>query len=340
MAIINTKQELIEKLDKEGISRDWYSFDGNADKIVSFDGEYVYYHGLKSRIKNDEHFYFMYCELAQYKENQEFYDSDKMMRPYSVEILTDDGGFLDRVCAHGEYELTKLSYADSSDERDDELLSQGYSFDRYVAYDGMSHYRKRVDSSAFSEMVIAFEKKNTQEEIEKYGEKYGLISSIQCTRLRYPIPQALREKIVAYIDRTAQQEIKEPELIQEIANYFTEAKLLQDELERLDEFQTCLSKALQEEVLRQQQLGIQEREALLEVYRSIARHFDKTSFGRGRLRDRSFSIKQRCLDEAEKVLGVSKESETSPHNTSSDNSGISILKSLWSRLKNFKHRPG
>lgn len=46
MAIINTKQELIEKLDKEGISRDWYSFDGNADKLVSFDGEYVYFHGL------------------------------------------------------------------------------------------------------------------------------------------------------------------------------------------------------------------------------------------------------------------------------------------------------
>lgn len=302
MAIINTKQELIEKLDKEGISRDWYSFDGNADKIVSFDGEYVYYHGLKSRIKNDEHFYFMYFELAQYKSNQEFYDSDKIMHAYSVEILTDDGGFLDRVCAHGEYELTKLRQM-SYDERDDELLSQGYYFEKYVAYDGNSHYRKRVDSSAFSEMVIEFGKKTTQEEMEKYGLKY----SIHSTSLRYPIPQGLREKIVAYIDRTAQQEIKEPELIQEIVNYFTEAKLLQDELERLDEYQTCLSKALQEEVLRQQQLGIQEREALLEVYRSISRHFEKTSFGRRRLGDRSFTMQNKCLDEAEKTLGVSKE---------------------------------
>lgn len=335
MAIINTKQELIEKLDKEGISRDWYSFDGNADKIVSFDGEYVYYHGLKSRIKNDEHYYFMYFELAKYKSNQEFYDSDKIMRAYSVEILTDDGGFLNRVCAHGKYELIKLRQS-YYDERDDELLSQGYSFDRYVAYDGTSYYHKRVDSSAFSEMVIEFEKKTTQEEIEKYGLKY----SIQSTSLRYPIPQALREKIVAYIDRTAQLEIKEPELIQEIANYFTEAKLLQDELERLDEYQTCLSKALQEEVLRQQQLGIQEREALLEVYRSIARHFEKTSFGWGRAEDRSFAIKERCLREAEETLGVSKKSETSPHNTFSANSCISILKILWSRLKNFKHRPG
>jgi len=301
MAIINTKQELIEKLDKEGISRDWYSFDGNADKIVSFDGEYVYYHGLKSRIKNDEHYYFMYFELAKYKSNQEFYDSDKIMCDYSVEILTDDGGFLNRVCAHGKYELIQLRRSDY-DERDDELLSQGYSFDRYVAYDGTSYYHKRVDSSAFSEMVIGFEKKTTQEEIEKYGLNY----SIQSTRLRYPIPQALREKIVAYIGRTAQLEIKEPELIQEIANYFTEAKLLQDELERLDEYQTCLSKALQEEVLRQQQLGIQKREALLEVYRSIARHFEKTSFGRRRVGDRSFAIEERCLREAEETLGVSK----------------------------------
>lgn len=301
MAIINTKQELIEKLDKEGISRDWYSFDGNADKIVSFDGEYVYFHGLKRRIEDDEHYYFMYFELAIYKSNQEFYDSDKIMGAYSVEILTDDGGFLNRVCAHGEYELIQLRRS-SYDERDDELLSQGYSFEKYVAYDGISYYRKRVDSSAFSEMVIEFEKKTTQEEIEKYGLNY----SIQSTSLRYPIPQALREKIVAYIDRTAQLEIKEPELIQEIANYFTEAKLLQDELERLDEYQTCLSKALQEEVLRQHQLGIQEREALLEVYRSIARHFEKTSFGRGRAADRQFAIRQRCLREAEKVLGVSK----------------------------------
>ncbi len=301
MAIINTKQELIEKLDKEGISRDWYSFDGDVNKLVSFDGEYVYFHGLKSRIEDDEHFYFMYYELAKYKSNQEFYDSDKIMRAYSVQILTDDGGFLDCVCTPGEYELIQLRQS-NYDERDDELLAQGYSFDRYVAYDGISYYRKRVDSSAFSEIVIEFEKKTTQEEMEKYGLNY----SMQSTSLLYPIPQALREKIIANIDRTAKLEIKDPELIQEIASYFTEAKLLQDELERLDDYQTCLSKALQEEVLRQQQLGIQEREALLQVFRSIAHHFEQTRFGRGRAGDRPFTLEKKCLRKAEKMLGVSK----------------------------------
>lgn len=272
------------------------------NKHVSFDGEYVYFHGLKSRIyEDDEHFYFMYYELATYKLYQEFYDSGKIMRPYSVRILTDDGGILKRVCAPGKYQLVQLSNC-NYDESDDELLSQGYSFDRYVAYDATSYYRKRVDSSVFSEMIINFDRKTTQEEMERYGLKY----SIHSTSLRYPIPQVLREKIVAYIDATSQLEIKEPELIWEIVNYFTEARLLQDELDRLDEYQTCLTKALQEEVLRQQQLGINEEESLLEVFRSVARHFEQTRFGRGYAEDRPSTMEKRCLRKAEKMLGVSK----------------------------------
>ena len=158
MALINTKKELIKKLNEEGIDKEWYSFDGNTDKPVSFDGEYVYYHSLKRKIEDGEHFYFMFYELSMYKQNYEFYNSDKCMRVKSIKIVTCDGGSLSAVRKPGEYELVKCSMS----EKDYGILSQGYEFQRYVPYEGISYYKKRWDESVFNELEIHFEIPNSR----------------------------------------------------------------------------------------------------------------------------------------------------------------------------------
>lgn len=250
MAIINTEQELIEKLDKEGIHRDWYSFDGNMDKPVSFDGEYVYYHGLKRKVESGEHYYFMFYELAEYKRLYEFYNSDSIMYVSNIKILITDGGHLKKVCAPGKYEMWQYSM----DKDDPKVLECGYKFEMYWQYDGIYCYRKYADASIFQEMEIHFGKKTTIEEI-----------------------------------------------------YFSEEQLLKDELSKLDEYQNILSSALQKEVLRQKQASNKDREALLEVYRSIVRGYEKETFGVVAGESRTYRLANKCLDEAGEKLGVGKE---------------------------------
>lgn len=153
------------------------------------------------------------------------------------------------------------------------------------------------------EIEIHFEKKTTMEEMEKYGLEY----SIHGSQMRYLIPDALREKIIKYIDKGGQLEIEDKCLIKEIADYFTEEQLMKDEISKLDEYQNVLSCTLQKEVLRQKQAGNKDREALLEVYRSIVTGYEKETFGVVAGESRPYRLANKCLDEAEEMLGVSKE---------------------------------
>lgn len=292
MAIIDTEEQLIEKLDKEGINREWYSFDGNTDKIVSFDGEYVYYHSLRRKIEDDEHYYFMFYELSKYARNYEFYNSDKKIQVTSITILTDDGATFETCIKPGIYRLT-TSYYGSKKEK-----LKGYIFDRYDQYGCYSCYHRDVDASIFKEMVIRFEKKTTMEEMQKYGLKYSLHGS----SLRYFIPEELRELIINYIDNNNSIFIKSRAIISKILEYFTEEKLQKDEIERLDEAQRILNEALQNEVHRQKKLGIKDNEGLLEVYRKKSNSIEVEYFGRGCSEDRFFRVEHKCIIDAEKLL--------------------------------------
>lgn len=105
------------------------------------------------------------------------------------------------------------------------------------------------------------------EEMQKYGLKYSLHGS----SLRYSIPEELRELIINYINKNNSTVIKSKSIISKILEYFTEEKLLRDEIERLE-------------------------------YRKISNSIEVEYFGRGCSEDRFFRVEHKCIDDAEKLL--------------------------------------
>lgn len=300
MAIIKTKEELVEKLNEYGISSEWYSFEYDNKKPVCLNGKLVH-HRLSSYSKEcqkSEEYDYMFHALVRYKKLMDFEQSKKLIHIYKIKVVCDEGQFHYKNKA-GKYVVQEIS----SYREDYKLKNKGYVYDHYDQYMGWHYYNKKTDDSIFQTLELKFKKRTTPEEKKIYGFEDGLNTGY----IAYPIPEILREKIIKYLDEyyhdNVDLEINDVQLIEEITTYFTEERILKDEECRLAAYNEILRNDLYNELLRQKLLRTKEEEHLLNAYRNSLHTMDKVFFCRGIASEtRPYLVEERCLKEAEELL--------------------------------------
>ena len=221
-----------------GINESWYSFTRDRSKPVSIEGDTVYY-GKSGKTIVSYQFQLWdvaFRELLRYKEEYEWEATGAPYRITSVkwESNADISSVLGNVMTFREIRF--------SEEPEQEMLDEGWTYDHYDRYMGHSVYYKSapvgsVMRGAF--IVFRFTKRTDRRDADTFGfEEGGYLHGVY----RYSVPQDLRTRIRSERDFRFgfSDELRET-LTERLAK-----NLIEDEFEDLRAFQAEHLKAVLE----------------------------------------------------------------------------------------------
>ena len=188
---IKTKEQFIEECKKAGIDAAWYAFVCDRSKPVSIDGDTVYY-GKSGETNVSYPFQLWdvaFRELRAYKEEYEWEATGASYRITSVKWESNAN-----VSATLGNTMTLRAFR-FSEEPEQEMLDEGWTYDHYDRYMGYSVYYKNEAASSVmrnASIVFRFTKRTDKRDADTFGFAEG--SYLHGT-YRYPVPRDLRTRI-------------------------------------------------------------------------------------------------------------------------------------------------
>ena len=226
---IKTKEQFLQECRMAAIPMDWYAFIRDRSKPVSMDGDTVYYGKSGKTIVSYpfQRWDIAFRELLSYKEEYEWEATGAPFRITSVEWESN----ADITAALGN--TMTIRACRFSEQPEQEMLDDGWTYDHYDHYMGYSVYHKTVANSSIMRnafIVFTFTKRTDKRDAATFGfeEDRYLRGSY-----RYPVPKDLRTRIVAERDVPVR-------LSAELCKTLTERlakNLLEDEFQDLRAFQ-------------------------------------------------------------------------------------------------------
>ena len=233
---IKTKEQFLDECSKAGIHEDWYAFTYDRSKPVSMDEDTVYY-GKSGETICAYPFHrwdIAFRELLSYKEECEW---EATGAPYRITSVKWESGA--NITASFGNTMTVREYR-FSEQPEQEMLDDGWVYDRYDRYLGCSVYHKTASASSVMRnafIVFRFTKRSDKRDEETFGFAEG---GYLCGAYRYPVPQDLRTRIKSERDFPVR-------ISAELCKTLTERlakNLIEDEFEDLRAFQEAHRKAL------------------------------------------------------------------------------------------------
>ncbi len=233
---IKTKEQFLDECRKAGINEDWYAFTCDRSKPVSIDEDTVYY-GRSGETIVSYPFHrwdIAFRELLIYKEEFEW---EATGAPYRITSVKWESN-ADITAAFGNT-MTIREYR-FSEQPEQEMLDDGWTYDHYDWYMGYSVYYKSVSAGSVmrtASIVFRFTKRTDKRDAETFGFAEG---SYLSGTYRYPVPQDLRDRIRSERDfRFRFSDELRATLTERLAK-----NLIEDEFEDLRAFQEAGRKAL------------------------------------------------------------------------------------------------
>ena len=233
---IKSEAQFVQECRNAGIPEDWYAFACDRTKPVSMDEDTVYY-GKSGKTLVSYPFQrwdIAFRELLAYKEEYEWEATGAPYRITSVECMTNT----DITAAFGN--VMTIRMCRFSEQPEQEMLDDGWTYDHYDHYMGYSVYHKTVPNSSVMRnacIVFTFTKRTDKRDADTFGFEEGRYLR---GSYRYPVPKDLRTRIVAERDFPVR-------ISEELCNTLTErlaGNLIEDEFEDLRTFQKDLQSAL------------------------------------------------------------------------------------------------
>ena len=233
---IKTKEQFLDECRKAGINEDWYAFTCDRSKPVSIDEDTVYYGRIGETIVSYpfHRWDIAFRELLIYKEEFEW---EATGAPYRITSVKWESN-ADITAAFGNT-MTIREYR-FSEQPEQEMLDDGWTYDHYDWYMGYSVYYKSVSAGSVmrtASIVFRFTKRTDIRDAETFGFAEG---SYLSGTYRYPVPQDLRDRIRSERDfRFRFSDELRATLTERLAK-----NLIEDEFEDLRAFQEAGRKAL------------------------------------------------------------------------------------------------
>ena len=188
---IKTKEQFLEECSKAGIDSDWYAFTCDRSKPVSIDEDTVYYgKSGKTIVSYPFHRWdIAFRELLIYKEE---YEWEATGAPYRITSVKWES-YADITATLGN--TMTIRECRFSEQPEQEMLDDGWTYDHYDQYMGYSVYYKHVSIGSVMRnafIVFRFTKRTDKRDADTFGFAEGRYLH---GAYRYPVPQDLRERI-------------------------------------------------------------------------------------------------------------------------------------------------
>ena len=234
---IKTKEQFLEECRMAGIPETWYAFTCDRSKPVSIDEDTVYYgKGGETIVAYPFHRWdIAFDKLLIYKEE---YEWEATGAPYRITSVQWESG-ANITAFFGGHTMTIREYR-FAEQPEQEMLDDGWVYDRYDRYLGCSVYHKTVSAGSVmrnSAIVFRFTKRTDKRDANTFGFAEGRYLS---GAYRYPVPQDLRTRLRSERDFPFR-------ISDELRRVLTERlakNLIEDEFEDLRAFQEAHRKAL------------------------------------------------------------------------------------------------
>ncbi len=226
---IKTKEQFLDECGKAGIDEAWYAFTHDRSKPVSIDEDTVYYgKSGKTLVAYPFHRWdIAFRELLGYKEECEW---EATGAPYRITSVKWESGV--NITASFGNTMTLREYR-FSEQPEQEMLDDGWTYDHYDRYLGCSVYHKTASAGSVmrnAHIVFSFTKRTDKRDADTFGFTEG---SYLHGAYRYPVPQDLRSRIRSERDFPVR-------MSDELCKTLTErlaTNLIEDEFEDLRAFQ-------------------------------------------------------------------------------------------------------
>ena len=235
---IQSEEQFLEECRKAGIDENWYAFACDRSKPVSIDNNKVYYGKSGETIVSYpfQLWDIAFRELLRYKEEFEW---EATGAPYRITSIQWESNA--NITSTFGNTMTLREYR-FSEEPEQEMLDDGWTYDHYDWYMGYSVYYKTVTTSSVmrsASIVFRFTKRTDKRDADTFGFTEG---KYLCGTYHYPVPQDLRTRIRSerYFPFRFSEELRKI-LTERLAQ-----NLLEDEFEDLRAFQEAGRKALLE----------------------------------------------------------------------------------------------
>ena len=191
MCQIKTEEQFLDECRKAGIDEDWYAFTCDRSKPVSMDDDTVYYGKSGETIVSYpfQRWDIAFRELLRYKEKYEWEATGAPYRITSVKWKSNAN-----ITASFGNIMTLREYR-FSEQPEQEMLDDGWTYDHYDWYMDYSVYHKTVTTSSVMRnafIVFRFTKRTDKRDADTFGFAEGRYLS---GSYRYPVPQDLRTRI-------------------------------------------------------------------------------------------------------------------------------------------------
>lgn len=233
---IKSEEQFLDICRKAGIDEAWYAFTCDRSKPVSMDDDTVYYGKSGKTIVSYpfQRWDIAFRELLDYKEEHEWEETGAPYRITSVEWKSD----ADITAALGN--TMTIRACRFSEQPEQEMLDDGWTYDHYDHYMGYSVYHKTVANSSIMRnafIVFTFTKRTDKRDAATFGFEEGRYLR---GSYRYPVPKDLRTRILAERDFPVR-------LSAELCKTLTEKlakNLIEDEFDDLRAFQKDVQSTL------------------------------------------------------------------------------------------------
>ena len=233
---IQTREQFLDECRKAGIDENWYAFTSDRSKPVSIDEDTVYY-GKSGKTIVSYPFQLWdiaYRELTRFKEEYEWEATGAPYRITSVKWVSDAA--ISAVFGN----MMTLRECRFSEEPEQAMLDDGWTYDHYDRYMGYSVYYKKVSTGSVMRnagIVFRFTKRTDKRDADTFGFEEGRFLS---GSYRYPVPQDLRTRIRSERDFP----VRISKELREILTERLAKNLIEDEYADLCAFQEDGRKAL------------------------------------------------------------------------------------------------
>ena len=233
---IKSMEQFLDECRKCGINEDWYAFTCDRSKPVSMDEDTVYYGKYGKTIVSYpfQRWDIAFHELTVYKKE---YERDATGAPYRITSVEWESN-TNITASFGD--TMKLRECRFSEQPEQEMLDDGWTYDNYDWHMGYSVYHKTVSADSVmrnSFIAFYFKKRTDKRDAETFGFAEGRFLH---GSYRYPVPQDLWTRIRSerdFPDRISDKLCKT--LTERLAK-----NLIEDEFEDLRAFQEAERKAL------------------------------------------------------------------------------------------------
>ena len=193
---IQSEEQFLAACGEAGISADWYAFSCDRSRPVSMDADTVYYGKSGKTIVSYpfQRWDIAFRELLRFQEEHAWEAAGAPYRITSVEWKSDAGivSALGNTMTIREYRF--------SEQPEQEMLDNGWRYDRYDRYMGYSVYHKTVSAGSVmgnAFLVFEFSKRTDRRDRETFGFAEGRYLR---GSYRYAVPQDLQGRIRAERD--------------------------------------------------------------------------------------------------------------------------------------------